>query len=144
MQNQGVQMAQGVLNQNYIDQIFQSVRDYHAQLPAPEEPPAPTEQDILQFLERTIPIISRILYMYEICPPEGNMMDRMSWYSRIDELFDEMSRMMNYTFNVWNSFQNLRDVFYPIFRGRERFGRHLTLQEAVIIRNTLMEFQETR
>jgi hypothetical protein len=144
MENQRMQYEQGSLNQDEIDRIFQSLRDYYAQLPVPEEPPAPTEEEIDQFLERTLPIVSQILAMYEICPPQQDAQSSMGWYSRIDESFDQMSRMMNYTFNVWNSFQNLRDVFYPIFRNRERFGRHLTQQEAVLIKNTLYQFQESR
>jgi hypothetical protein len=144
MENQRMQHEQGGLSQDEINRIGQSVREYYAQLPAPEEPPAPTEEEIDQFLERTLPIVSQILAMFEIRPPEQDPNICMGWYSRMDESFDEMSRMMNYTFNVWNSFQNLRDVFHPIFSSRERYGRHITQQEAVLIRDTLYQFQESR
>lgn len=141
MENQQMQNQQEGLTQDELNRIFQSVRDSNAQLPVP---PAPTEEEIDQFLERTLPIVSGILAMYEICPPEQDPYVCMGWYSRIDESFDEMSRMMNYTFNVWNSFQNLCEVFHPIFRNRERYGRHITQQEAVLIRDTLYQFQESR
>lgn len=67
---------------------------------------------------------------------------RESWYSCLDELFDQMSRMVLGHRDMWQGIQYMRDILRPVFMAPDRWGRHIDQEQAQQLLDAFIHFRD--
>lgn len=133
------------LNQNQLQQIVDMLQQNIPQAPIPPiQYQAPQgDNNIVDFIDDGIRTLQSIILMYGEEPqgPADGYDPRVGWYSRLDEMFDHMSRLVLGHRHVWPVHQDLRNILEPIFMAHDRMGRHIREEEARQILEVFINFR---
>jgi hypothetical protein len=130
------------LNDEQIQQIFAMLAEQQNQQPPQEHV---VYMNIGEFVDEFIQSLEHILLMYQDEPAEEPQLGydpRVGWYSRLDEMFDHVSRHVLGHRGTWQPHQELRELLEPIFMARDRMGRHITEEEAQHLLDGLINFRD--